>query len=261
MKLKISDKHSNKLRLKLVQPYPLDHNKKYLLGVEKAIFKEPLFLVENFSFKLVVNEDDTKFDTHSIEGLHTIKSFKYALRENMKDICYKTLSKEKSKNIPTDLDNVFKFNVHFLDEHQYLIHFSLPQYIALFPIEQGNFNDLFSFGVRNIFEGGRLYYSSKTPSIFNVSSVVEWHCDLTETSYSTHRDNPHHHHEGYLLHTTLRDKHFPGDFYIDEPNQIVYTPLKKNTSDINEIIIKTKNANDVPIVLQDVIVYLDLVEI
>lgn len=260
MRLKITNKHSNQLRLKLLAPIALDQNKKYKLGVEKIRFKQPNFYVRNFTFTLIVNINKNKNSSEfKIEGYHTMKSFKYVLREKITDAYDKHPEGKTLKNFLSDLDRNFTFDIKIINEHQYVTYFTLPECVSLQVSDFGNFIDLFSLKM-TIYEGGRIYISSKTPSILNVATIIEWHCDLAELSYSTHGEKPHNHSDGYILHTTFRQKHFPGDFFMDEPGQITYTPLKKNILDLHEITLTAYNENGHIIPLEDIIVYLHLID-
>lgn len=254
---KIHNRNTKELRLKLNHPIFLDINKKYEIGVEKLRIKSFKLNIQNFNFDLVSKDKNIKYNT-TINGEYSIKSFKYELRKKILE----SISKidEKSKNLKiTDLN--FKFDVQKINEHQYLIYFLLPEWIDMIPTTDSvtNFYELFSFGVYQIFQGGHPYISYKNPEIFNNQSIIEWHCNIVETSYTNHETNPHQHNDSNILHTTFVDIHFPDTYFMDK-KKTMYRPLKKNITEIHEIILKPCNENKENISFKEVILYIHIKE-
>lgn len=256
--LKIINKNSEVLRLKLKHPIFLDKNKKYEMGVDKLRIKSFKFNIQNFNFDLVISKENNLQYNTTINGEYSIKSFKYELRKKILESINNINEKSKSFKI-TDLN--FKFDVQKINEHQDLIIFLLPEWVDMIPNTNSttNFFELFSIGVYPIFQGGHPYISYKTPEIFKNQSIIEWHCNLVESSFITHDKNPHQHNESNILHTTFVDKHFPDTSFMDF-QKIKYRPLKKNISEIDEIVVTSCDEKGEKLCFKEVILYIHLRE-
>ena len=62
------------------------------------------------------------------------------------------------------------------------------------------------------------YTSENIKEMVEPFSVIEWHCNITQYSYSNHDDNPHLHKHNELLHVSFVNKNF------------YYTPVYKEIS-------------------------------
>jgi hypothetical protein len=52
------------------------------------------------------------------------------------------------------------------------------------------------------------YTSDNIKEVVNPFSVIEWHCNITEYSYTNHVDHPHSHKHDELLHISFVDNNF-----------------------------------------------------
>jgi hypothetical protein len=93
-------------------------------------------------------------------------------------------------------------------------------------------------------------------------SVTEWHCNITEYSYANHDDHSHLHKHDELLHVSfVKNNFYDTPVYKENPNKIMFVPLRKDLQKIREIIITPLDEKNNEIKnLKDVIVYLQLKE-
>jgi len=75
------------------------------------------------------------------------------------------------------------------------------------------------------------YTGDNIKEAVNPFSVIEWHCNITEYSYSNHDDHPHLHKHDELLHVSFVDNN------IDNQIITIYCNLIAFITDIKSFII------------------------
>ena len=106
------------------------------------------------------------------------------------------------------------------------------------------------------------YVSGNIEEILKPLSVVEWHCNITEFSYSNHDNHPHLHKQEELLHVSFIDNNFyEKPVYKEIAEKIMFIPLRKGLQEIREIILTSLNEkSDELKILRNIVVYLQLKE-
>jgi len=106
------------------------------------------------------------------------------------------------------------------------------------------------------------YTGDNIKEAVNRFSVIEWHCNITEYSYTHHDDHPHLHKHDELLHISFVDNNFyETPVYKEISKEIMFTPLRKVLREIRKIILSPLDVNGDDIKeLKDIVVYLQLKE-
>ncbi len=104
------------------------------------------------------------------------------------------------------------------------------------------------------------YTSENIKEIMEPFSVIEWHCNIVEYSYTIHDDHPHLHKHDELLHISFIDNSFyDNPVYNEIPKKVVFIPLRESLWEIREIVLTPLDENNKIIqTLKNVIVYLQL---
>ena len=144
--------------------------------------------------------------------------------------------------------NVFVLNVPFL----------------LTVVSIGNFAKTFNFEntfweKENILPNAN-YLSGNIIEILNPLPLIEWHCNITEYSYSNHINHPHLHKQEELLHISFIDNNFYENLvYKACSKKIMYIPLRKGLREIREIVLNPQDERGKELeILRIITVYLQL---
>jgi len=275
--IKITDKH-RELKLRFDQPYKLDNNYNYKLGIKKIFFEVEKFKLENFSFKLKIHFEGIIYTTEKIyqfnnfyniaslklefqEAIHNslIESHNYFINKEMKEINEILKQIERNKYISVN----FKLEILSTKEDKYVL-MTLPNNVEILLLSLGNFNELFAFTTEDTLKNGATYKSLKNSKLLYPFpySVIEWECMLTEDSYSNMSDNPHVHMEHNLLHvSSIENKLFIEDKYFETIENGIKATLNPNIREIIEIqlIPLDQFGNQIPLdLLKNVVLYLEL---
>jgi len=106
------------------------------------------------------------------------------------------------------------------------------------------------------------YVSGNIEEILKSKSVIEWHCNIAEFSYSNHDTHPHLHKQEELLHISFIDNNFyEKPVYKKIPKKDTFIPLRKGLRKIREVILTSLNKKSEELkILKNVTVYLQLKE-
>ena len=128
-------------------------------------------------------------------------------------------------------------------------------------VNMGNFDKLFKLEKKNVLPQTD-YVSGNTEEILKPISVIEWHCNITEFSYSNHDTHPHLHKQEKLLHISFIDNNFyEKPVYKEIPKKDTFILLRKGLREIREIILTSLNEKSEELkILKDITVYLQLKE-
>lgn len=93
-------------------------------------------------------------------------------------------------------------------------------------------------------------------------SFIEWHCNITEYSYTNHIDHPHIHKQEELLHISFTDNNFyENPVYKESSKKIMFIPLRKGLREIREIVLTPQDERGKELKdLRNITVYLQLKE-
>jgi hypothetical protein len=83
-----------------------------------------------------------------------------------------------------------------------------------------------------IFKENITYKSKNISSTLKPLSVIEWHFNFTEYSYTNHDDHPHLHKQNELLHVSFIDR-----IFYENPKKNMFIPLRQGLREIGEIIL------------------------
>jgi hypothetical protein len=272
--IKITDKHSN-LRLKFEHPIVLNPEKKYKLGVSHLMFslERKLFLGLTFEFYVPIPQEGGTFSvSSSFSGPHTIKSLRKAFQDSFNRGLNGLIEHHKinkKSDIVQKLKKVkitpVKFALTKVNDGEYVVVLNLPFKIKFLTID-GDFCKFFKF--EKCIQPNALlapnidYTSDNIRETVSPLSVIEWHCNITEYSYTNHNDHPHLHKHNELLHISFVDNNFyDTPVYKEISKEVMFIPLRKGLREIREIVLTPldEKGNDIKD-LKDVAVYLQLKE-
>jgi len=106
------------------------------------------------------------------------------------------------------------------------------------------------------------YTSENIKEMVKPFSATEWHCNITEYSYTNHDHHPHLHKDNELLHISFVDNNFyDTPVYKEITKKKKFIPLREGLREIREIILTpTDEKNNKMKDLKGVTVYLQLKE-
>jgi hypothetical protein len=178
--------------------------------------------------------------------------------------------KKKKDNIVQKLRrikrNPVKFDLKKVNDDEYVVVLNFPFKLKIGADVDGGFCNFFRFEkcLQNdsILASNTDYTGDNIKEVVNHFSVIEWHCNITEYSYTNHDDHPHLHKHDELLHISFVDNNFyDTPVYKDISKGIMFIPLRKGLRGIREIILTPLDVNREDIKeLKDVAVYLQLKE-
>jgi len=153
-----------------------------------------------------------------------------------------------------------------VSDDEYVVVLNFPFKIIIISDLDGGFCKFFRF--ENCLQQGSMlesnidYTGENIKEVVNPFSVIEWHCNITEYSYSNHDNHPHLHKHDELLHVSFVDNNFYNTPVNKEiSKEIMFVPLRKGLREIREIILTPLDVNGDDIKeLKDVVVYLQLKE-
>ena len=204
--IKITGKHLN-VGLKFEHPIALNPEKKYKLDASRLMFSFDTKIKTDTSFVFFIpiphTSDYFNVNAH-ITGDYTINS----LQEEFKQICdggfillferYKNNQKLKELEIAR-----VKFELKNLTDDKYVVVFNFTFRFQVTAGSDEGFCKLFKFQPETMLEPNIYYTSENIKEMVEPFSVIEWHCNITEYSYTNHDDNPYLHKHNELFHVSF----------------------------------------------------------
>jgi hypothetical protein len=151
-----------------------------------------------------------------LTGTFTIKEIETELKKimhNAYSLLIGKMEKDKKTAIVNALNSAVVTPVKFRVQkatNNYVFVLNVPFLLTVVSI--GNFAKIFKFE-NTFWEKENIlpkadYVSANIQEILKPLSVIEWHCNITEYSYSKHIDHPHLHKQEELLHMSFTDNSF-----------------------------------------------------
>ena len=237
------------------------------------MFQKPGFFFKDFNFDIYIPIQTTKENfvmRNSITGSYSIKALEKEL-QSMFNTTYTSLivkmekdgKPENAKALNLATRTSLKFKIKKSDNN-YVIVLNVPFLINI--INMGNFAKIFKLESTFLDKKNVLpqtdYVSGNIEEILKPLSVIEWHCNIAESSYSNHDTHPHLHKQEELLHINFIDNNFyEKPVYKEIPKKDTFIPLRKGLREIREIILTSLNEKSEELkILRNVTVYLQLEE-
>ena len=191
-------------RIRFEHPIVLDPDKKYGLGVSHLMFclNQTFFIKDfNFDIHIPIPTKDTYVMGNSITGIYAIRALEKEL-QNMLNATYSLLIGRMEKDGKTEivkaLNSTPRTSVKFRIQkatNNYVILLNVP--FLMNVTSMGNFDNIFKFENTFLEKKNILpktdYVSGNIEEILKPLSVIEWHCNIAEFSYSNHDNHPHLH--------------------------------------------------------------------
>jgi len=232
--IKVSDN-----RIMFEHPLVLDPDKKYKLAVSHMMCSiKQTFRVDNFHFSIYIPIPTTTENfmfKSGLTGTFTIRELETELQKimhNAYSLLTGKMEKDKKTAIINALNSAMVTPVKFRIQKatNYVTVLNVPFLLTVVSI--GNFAKTFKFE-NTFWEKENILYKAAYVSgnileILKPLSAIEWHCNITEYSYSNN-DHPHIHKQEELLHISFTDNNFyENPVYKESSKKIIFIPLRKD---------------------------------